>query len=871
MDHKTCLNLLSRGIPSEITLDAYHHAVVTVVYHITCYHNPNNLEFELWSACLDRFQIDAIMSYPDFIQIAISVATKDILNPHIRQFLIHPQIIKSISSFIHNSLTLTGNNPTSTEWAALYNFIQLCEYTDTFTTIIKLGQHQLNIILELNNPSEIWTSLSMKSVLQNILTSLVQICKMKSSLFQGNESLFQILFKLLKMLHKFDDIPAVNEPDVDVSLLNLYSNAICTLIINMIRQEPRLCLTLSVVTDILPSVSSTILQQQCVALALLHALLTLPKVSTSVPVSSVVPLSNTTTITTTSTQYTKLNSEDNTRLHTHTQHKDTAVGLATTATKSKSKVIGTKGKIELGVVPVVKSTSNNKTTAAISTHTPPPTTSTSTAKKGVTITTNNNSKKASDTHHSKTPSQISKEFILCDLIRSGYMHGICWALICHLQIVRITAFKTLSSIDNLGLVPILEMVTAGRLPVYKKSGGDEAVVDGAHSGKVAATTNTTTTATTVIDSNRNIDRVRDIFPEVEIRKCADDIVCGVASHMHTDVYLRQQCLSTLQHTGHLKLRLNILSGILFLCGRVPELGRLLWFNTEANNNESDDNNKVQKRPGHNAFRETVTLSVNEHHRGHLRPLLKLMLSILEKALLLQQSSNVMKDDKSRQHQPHHHNHSPVKSSSLSQSHSSAATKGSLQERLEGGPTVAVAENSDKCALLVKMQCPAPTAVRTHSPELASMLQDETDDQCNDNSHSNANVLSSSSLSLSQSLQSLPRLEGSYLAWQESSVGRLSVDMLCDLYCIATRFNMCAELRSVCTEAGMYAIRSRRKSVSEKDFLDSINKVIEEEQVVKGYQKFSSTPKYMMQKASNLDNSIHPQEGFTNHKPLIFFS
>lgn len=34
----------------------------------------------------------------------------------------------------------------------------------------------------------------------------------------------------------------------------------------------------------------------------------------------------------------------------------------------------------------------------------------------------------------------------------------------------------------------------------------------------------------------------------------------------------------------------------------------------------------------------------------------------------------------------------------------------------------------------------------------------------------------------------------------------------------------AELRSVCTEAGMFAIRARRKSVSEKDFLDSVNKV-----------------------------------------------
>jgi 26S proteasome regulatory subunit T1 len=45
----------------------------------------------------------------------------------------------------------------------------------------------------------------------------------------------------------------------------------------------------------------------------------------------------------------------------------------------------------------------------------------------------------------------------------------------------------------------------------------------------------------------------------------------------------------------------------------------------------------------------------------------------------------------------------------------------------------------------------------------------------------------------------------------------------------------ADLRSVCTEAGMFAIRARKKTVSEKDFLDSINKVI------KGYQKFSATP------------------------------
>ena len=48
----------------------------------------------------------------------------------------------------------------------------------------------------------------------------------------------------------------------------------------------------------------------------------------------------------------------------------------------------------------------------------------------------------------------------------------------------------------------------------------------------------------------------------------------------------------------------------------------------------------------------------------------------------------------------------------------------------------------------------------------------------------------------------------------------------------------AEIRSVCTEAGMFAIRSRRKVATEKDFLDAVNKVI------KAYAKFSATPKYM---------------------------
>merc|ERR1719423_131956 len=49
----------------------------------------------------------------------------------------------------------------------------------------------------------------------------------------------------------------------------------------------------------------------------------------------------------------------------------------------------------------------------------------------------------------------------------------------------------------------------------------------------------------------------------------------------------------------------------------------------------------------------------------------------------------------------------------------------------------------------------------------------------------------------------------------------------------------AEIRSVCTEAGMFAIRARRKAISEKDLLEAVDKVI------KGYAKFSSTHKYLV--------------------------
>jgi 26S proteasome regulatory subunit T1 len=48
----------------------------------------------------------------------------------------------------------------------------------------------------------------------------------------------------------------------------------------------------------------------------------------------------------------------------------------------------------------------------------------------------------------------------------------------------------------------------------------------------------------------------------------------------------------------------------------------------------------------------------------------------------------------------------------------------------------------------------------------------------------------------------------------------------------------ADLRSICTEAGMFAIRKNNYFVTENDFLRAIGKII------KGYAKFNATPKYL---------------------------
>jgi 26S proteasome regulatory subunit T1 len=87
---------------------------------------------------------------------------------------------------------------------------------------------------------------------------------------------------------------------------------------------------------------------------------------------------------------------------------------------------------------------------------------------------------------------------------------------------------------------------------------------------------------------------------------------------------------------------------------------------------------------------------------------------------------------------------------------------------------------------------------------------------------------------------LPDLEGRVQIFKiQGRAMNIDKDVRFELLARLTSNCTGADIRSVCIEAGMFAIRARRKSISEKDLLDSIEKVI------KGYSKFSANKKYLI--------------------------
>ena len=88
--------------------------------------------------------------------------------------------------------------------------------------------------------------------------------------------------------------------------------------------------------------------------------------------------------------------------------------------------------------------------------------------------------------------------------------------------------------------------------------------------------------------------------------------------------------------------------------------------------------------------------------------------------------------------------------------------------------------------------------------------------------------------------SLPDLEGRVQIFKiQARTMSIEKDVRFELLARLTNNCTGADIRSVCIEGGMFAIRARRKTITEKDLLDSLEKVII------GYSKFSANKKYLI--------------------------
>ena len=88
--------------------------------------------------------------------------------------------------------------------------------------------------------------------------------------------------------------------------------------------------------------------------------------------------------------------------------------------------------------------------------------------------------------------------------------------------------------------------------------------------------------------------------------------------------------------------------------------------------------------------------------------------------------------------------------------------------------------------------------------------------------------------------SLPDLEGRVQIFKiQARTMSIEKDVRFELLARLTNNCTGADIRSVCIEGGMFAIRARRKTITEKDLLDSIEKVI------KGDSKFAANKKYLI--------------------------
>ena len=446
-----------------------------------------------------------------------------------------------------------------------------------------------------------------------------------------------------------------------------------------------------------------------------------------------------------------------------------------------------------------------------------------------------------------------------ELCKSGYMRQLCCNLLNCRGLIRKAAAELVvlivqssqrqevgvdiwASFVEQGLVPLLEMIHAGTV-VEKISGLENAIIAfdssspendinqkiGEENELLSREVQDSPVLNVADDPSTKI-----IFPELSTRQSAGLLLRQLSTHLENSSILRLRLASALLHSGNQALRHNIFSGLLYMAARPEEplesasdsfsvasvkdsfsfvpsgqskLGWSLWGMSTPSQDEAGTKGSKKGGAITNTNVPTTVAPLEEEStddqcqgrlfKDMLRSLsrdpseLKSTISIiaytLRLAVQVREAKIVTKvqfTDKN------------IKQTISGRGGVNSAGK------LEGGATVLVRNEGQ----LVKMLCPAPSVINTHSPDLKAFLDAIPDDEgikpfADETLGIGVDKRERLRNSDKDNKSALPILAGSYTMWQEifshmldnflldSSLSKMPCDEIIEAFQIARKFRM----------------------------------------------------------------------------------
>ncbi len=257
-----------------------------------------------------------------------------------------------------------------------------------------------------------------------------------------------------------------------------------------------------------------------------------------------------------------------------------------------------------------------------------------------------------------------------------------------------------------------------------------------------------------------------LFPEHNIRNIAKKVLIELCIQLENSAMLRLRLSSALIHSGNHTLRNNIFYGLLYCVGKTTTIGKSLWCLTAGIPGGNDIILSEIDNLNGQVFYEMIQVLARDPIE--LKPIVSAI------AHIIKISTNIRA-----------YRAAAVESAAAAfaaKDGNNTALSHNITNRLHGGTTVLVEDNGQ----LVKMLCPASTAISQHSPDLSVYLDNIASQPPNDITGETKLAVLAGDYGLWQDIFS-HMLDDGYIL--EQSLTRMPADKIIDAYHIARKFRM----------------------------------------------------------------------------------